>query len=130
MRKIGLAGAVVLGLAGAVNGADAVEGIWQTQVDDGAYAHVTISGCGAKLCGVISRTFNSDGEYDSENLGKPIVWDMVPRNSGKYGDGRIWQPSTDKIFRSKMTMSGDTLWVSGCVAGGLICKKQTWVRVQ
>lgn len=130
MKKFGMTVALVMGLAGGANAADAVEGVWQTQVDDGAYAHVTVSPCGAKLCGVISRTFNSDGEYASANIGKPIVWDMVPGNGGKYGSGRIWQPSTDKVFRSKMALSGDVLKVSGCVAGGLICKKQTWVRVQ
>ena len=28
--------------------ADPVEGLWKTQVDDGAYAYVTMSPCGAK----------------------------------------------------------------------------------
>lgn len=130
MKKLGILLALLVGFGGAAFAADPAEGIWQTQVDDGAFAYVTIAPCGAKLCGVISRTFNSDGEYASENIGKPIVWDMVPGNGGKYGSGRIWQPSTDKVFKSKMTLSGNTLRVAGCVAGGLICKKQTWSRVQ
>ena len=106
--------------------ADPVEGVWQTQVDDGAYAHVAIAPCGAKLCGTIARTFNAGGEYASPNIGKPIVWDMVAKGDGAYGDGKIWQPSTDKIYRSKMALSGNTLKVSGCV--GPICKGQTWSR--
>ena len=108
--------------------ADPVEGIWKTQVDDGAYAHVTVAPCGAKLCGVISRTFNSTGEYKSANLGKKLVWDMQAKGSGSYKSGKIWQPSTDKVFKSKMALSGNTLKVSGCV--GPICKKQTWSRVK
>ena len=46
----------------------------------------------------------------------------------RNGKGKIWQPSTDKVFASKMTLEGDTLYVSGCVA--IICKKQTWTRVK
>ena len=107
--------------------ADPVEGLWKTQVDDGAYAYVTMSPCGAKLCGVISRTFNSTGEYKSANIGKKLVWDMQAIGSGRYKRGKIWQPSTDKVFKSKMSLSGNTLKVSGCV--GPICKKQTWSRV-
>jgi uncharacterized protein (DUF2147 family) len=120
--------AAALCLAATAALADPVEGIWQTQVDDGAYAYVKIAPCGAKICGTIARTFNSEGEYASANIGKQLVWDMVPEGDGKYGDGKIWQPSTDKVYRSKMDLSGDRLKVSGCV--GPICKKQTWARIQ
>lgn len=113
-------------LAGAAS-ADPVEGTWKTQVDDGAYAYVDIAACGTNFCGVIARTFKTGGEYKSENLGKQLVWDMAAKGSGKYGGGKIWQPSKDKVYKSKMTLSGDVLKVSGCV--GPICKKQTWSRV-
>ncbi|GAA6149051.1 DUF2147 domain-containing protein [Pseudooceanicola nitratireducens] len=126
MRKTILSLALILS-AGAAH-ADPVEGIWKTQVDDGAYAHVTIAPCGGALCGTISRTFNADGEYKSANLGKKLVWDMQSKGGGDYRDGKIWQPSTDKVFKSKMALSGNTLKVSGCV--GPICKKQTWSRVK
>ncbi len=128
MKKLFMAIAFVMGFAGAAL-ADPVEGVWKTQVDDGAYAYVTFAPCGDKLCGVISRTFNSDGEYKSENIGRNLVWDMVPKGNGKYGDGKIWQPSKDRVFSSKMQLSGNKLFVRGCVAL-VICKKQTWTRVQ
>ncbi|MGI3166304.1 DUF2147 domain-containing protein [Pseudooceanicola sp. 200-1SW] len=127
MFKALVAAALVAVGAGAAL-ADPVEGIWKTEVDDGSYAHVTFAPCGAALCGVISRTFNSSGEYQSENRGKPIVWDMQAAGEGKYGDGKIWQPSTGKVYRSKMELAGDVLRVAGCV--GPICKKQTWTRVR
>ncbi|MDA7425230.1 DUF2147 domain-containing protein [Thalassococcus lentus] len=126
MKTLALAAAFVLGAGAAM--ADPVQGVWKTQVDDGAYAHVTMSACGSKICGVISRTFNSSGEYKSANLGKRLVWDMVPSGSGSYKSGKIWQPSTGKTYKSKMALSGNTLKVSGCV--GPICKKQTWSRVK
>ena len=127
MKKLVFAAVLtVAGAAGAM--ADPVLGVWKTQVDDGNYAHVTFSTCGANLCGVISRTFNSEGEWQSANIGKKLVWDMEARGGGSYKGGKIWQPSTDKIYKSKMSLSGDTLKVSGCV--GPICKKQTWSRVK
>lgn len=125
MRKSILTTALILSAGAAL--ADPVEGNWKTQVDDGAYAYVTIAPCGANYCGKISRTFNASGEYKSANLGKNLVWDMKSEGSGKYSGGKIWQPSTGKVFKSKMDLSGNTLKVSGCV--GPICKKQTWSRV-
>jgi len=127
MRKTILAAAIALVSAGAAM-ADPVLGVWKTQVDDGNYAHITMSNCGSNVCGVISRTFNGSGEFKSENIGKQLVWDMAPQGKGYYKSGKIWQPSTDKVYKSKMTLSGNTLKVSGCV--GPICKKQTWSRVQ
>lgn len=127
MKRVLTAAALVVGLAGAAS-ADPVMGVWKTQVDDGAYAHVTFSKCGAALCGAISRTFNASGEYKSENIGKKLVWDMSPNGGGKYSGGKIWQPSTGKVYKSKMTLKGSTLKVAGCV--GPICKKQTWSRVK
>ena len=127
MKRMVMALALSVGMAAPAL-ADVVEGVWKTQVDDGAYAHVTISQCGAALCGVISRTFNASGEYKSENIGKKLVWDMQPNGGGKYSGGKIWQPSTGKVYKSKMQMSGESLKVSGCV--GPICKKQSWTRVK
>ncbi len=119
--------AVVMLMAGAAV-ANPVEGVWKTQEDEGAYAHVAFAPCGDKLCGVIARTFKDGGEYASANIGKPLVWDMAADGGGAYSGGKIWQPSSDKVYTSKMALSGDSLKVSGCV--GPICKKQTWARVK
>lgn len=124
-----LAGAVLAAsIAAPAFAADPVVGTWKTQVDDGAYAHVSIKECGAQICGTIARSFNSSGEFVSANKGKNLVWDMVPAGNGAYKNGKVWQPSTGKTFRSKMALSGNSLQVSGCV--GPICKKQTWTRVK
>lgn len=126
MKTIIAATAALVFSAGAAL-ADPVAGTWQTQVDDGAYAYIEMAPCGDKICGVIARTFDSTGETKSANIGKQLVWDMVAKGNGSYSKGKIWQPSKDKIYKSKMSLSGDTLKVSGCV--GPICKKQTWARI-
>ncbi|MEO0924159.1 MAG: DUF2147 domain-containing protein, partial [Pseudomonadota bacterium] len=37
-------------------------------------------------------------------------------------------PDRDKVYKSKMSLSGNALKVSGCVA--VICRSQNWVRVK
>ncbi len=131
MRKFALTAAVVLGVAAPAL-ADPVEGVWKTQPgDEGNYAHVQISSCGSKICGTIARTFDASGkEVASSNVGKRMIWDMEPRGDGYYAGGKIWAPDRDKTYRSKMQLNGNSLKVSGCVLGGVICRGQTWARVQ
>lgn len=124
--KLALAG---FALSAGAAMADPVHGVWKTEVDDGAYAHVTIGECGGKICGTISRTFDSDGEYQSKNLGKQIIRGMVPQGGGKYA-GQVWRPSNNKLYKGKLQLSGNSLKMSGCVAGGLLCSSQTWQRIQ
>lgn len=127
MKRLLILAATLFGLATAASAQDAI-GVWQTEVDDGSYAHITISPCGSAVCGVISRTFNSDGEYQSANIGKTLVIDMVPQGGGAY-EGRVWRPSNNKIYIGKMDVSGNSLRLRGCVAGGLLCSSQTWARI-
>ncbi|MBZ0129462.1 MAG: DUF2147 domain-containing protein [Rhodobacteraceae bacterium] len=128
MKK--LIASLVAGLfvAGAAQAADPVEGMWQTEVDDGSYAYIDVRPCADKICGWIKRTFNSNGEYASENLGKMLVINMEPQGNNHY-TGNVWRPSNDKIYIGKIDLDGNTLYLKGCVAGGLLCSKQTWKRV-
>lgn len=38
--------AAILALTATAAAADPIEGVWQTQPDDGAFAHVTVAPCG------------------------------------------------------------------------------------
>ncbi len=115
--------------ATAAQAADPIEGVWKTQPDDGAFAHVRMAPCGPALCGVIARTFDDNGEFASDNIGKTLVIDMVPQGGGQY-TGRVWRPSNDRIYIGKMALKGDSVDLSGCVMGGLLCSRQTWTRVK
>jgi uncharacterized protein (DUF2147 family) len=129
MKRLILAAALSVMAAGAAMAADPAVGVWKTQPDDGAYAHVKMTPCGAEICGTMMRTFNDDGEYKSPNLGKQLVIGMVPDGKGNYA-GKVWRPSNDKIYIGKMTVAGDNLKLSGCIAGGLLCSKQSWSRLK
>ncbi|PRX35234.1 Uncharacterized conserved protein, DUF2147 family [Meinhardsimonia xiamenensis] len=130
MKRLVLAFAMLLGLALPAAAADPVEGLWKTEADDGAYAYVRMAPCGQYICGVIERTFNASGEYDSPNKGKVLVINMEPKGNGSYR-GKVWRPSNNKIYIGKMDLQGpDRLKLRGCVAGGLLCSSQTWTRVK
>ena len=115
-------------VAAGTAGADPLVGTWQTEPDDGAFAHVQIAPCGANFCGTIARTFKDGTEYTSPNKGKTLVIDMAPQGEGKY-QGQVWRPSNDKIYLGKIALDGDSMRLSGCVAGGLLCSKQSWARI-
>ena len=105
-------------------------GTWQTEVDDGAFAYISMAPCGANVCGTIARTFQNGGtEYQSENIGRKIVIDMSPSGDGNY-KGKVWRPSNNKTYIGKMAVNGDRLTLKGCVAGGLLCASQKWARVK
>ncbi|SDD20780.1 Uncharacterized conserved protein, DUF2147 family [Paracoccus isoporae] len=128
MKTFALAAAIsLLGAASAM--ADPIEGLWQTQPDEGAFAHVQIGACGNAYCGTITRTFKGTTAYDSPNIGKQIVIGMAPQGGGNY-KGKVLRPADGKIYNGKATVSGNQMSLAGCVAGGLICKSQNWVKLQ
>ncbi|MCV6602310.1 MAG: DUF2147 domain-containing protein [Cohaesibacter sp.] len=109
--------------------ADPVFGNWKTQPGDtGAYAHVKIGPCGSNICGTITKVVGKKTGKASP-VGKLIIKNMKAKGSGSYGGGTIWAPDKDKTYSSKMSLKGKTLSVSGCVAGGLLCRSQKWTRL-
>ncbi|MEZ5865135.1 MAG: DUF2147 domain-containing protein [Geminicoccaceae bacterium] len=105
MRKLLLATAVAA-LPAAALAAD-VDGVWKSEAnDDGAY-RITMAPCAADAaltCGTISKAVTKDGDDPTyANLGKPIVENMKAEGDGNYSDGTIWDPESDKTYKSKMT---------------------------
>ena len=134
MKRLFLAAIVTLLTAGFVQ-ADPIYGIWQTVADDnGKFGHIEVKDCDGKICGTLIRSFDETGKaYDSENVGKMVIWDMKPRGKGKYRGGKIWAPDRDKIYKSKLLLSGDELKVSGCmlIVSPFSCRDGgTWKRVK
>jgi uncharacterized protein (DUF2147 family) len=127
MKKL-MMSAIALMTAAGIAAADPLEGLWQTEPDDGAFAHVQIEPCGANFCGKIVRSFKDGAEFQSPNRGKTLVIDMAPQGGGNY-EGKVWRPSNDKIYLGKIALNGDSIKLRGCIAGGLLCSKQTWARV-
>lgn len=130
MKKFALSVAALIVSAGA-SLADPVEGVWKTQPGDtGGYLYVAVSKCGEAICGVIQQAYKKDGAVSSgyAHVGKRMLWDMKSKGEGSYAGGKIWAPDRDKTYKSKMSLKGSSLKVSGCVA--VICRSQTWTRVK
>ncbi|MEO0958668.1 MAG: DUF2147 domain-containing protein [Pseudomonadota bacterium] len=131
-RPVALTSAVVMTLMASSAAADGALGTWKTEAkDDGRYLHVTVAPCenGADtLCGTIAGAF---GGADEGNIGRRILWDMEPDGENAWDGGKVWAPDDDKTYSGKMELkSADTLELSGCVLGGLICRGQDWARVE
>jgi uncharacterized protein (DUF2147 family) len=125
-----LATLAALALLASPAAAQEVRGLFQTAPnDDGNVGHVEFYDCDGLTCGRLVRSFDAGGTpIQSPNAGKNIVWDMEDQGDGSFGKGRIWDPGADKTYRSKMTLDGDQLKVSGCI--GPICRANTWIRVR
>jgi len=91
---------------------------------------VLIEECGDALCGKIVNAYNLENEVtaDYEHVGKQMLWDMKASGTSSWKKGKIWDPSKDKTYKSKMSLNGDTLSVSGCVL--IVCRAQDWIRVK
>ena len=109
--------------------ADPIEGLWQTEADEGAFALVQVVPCGAAFCGTIVKTYRGRNQFASPNVGKQIVIGMTPSGNGSY-KGRVLRPADNRIYNGKATVAGKSMSLAGCVAGGLICKSQTWTRLK
>ena len=106
-------------------------GIWKTEpVANIGYLYINIEPCNEHLCGTITSAFNPEGEPNLayEHLGKDMVWNMSQKSEMSWGGGKIWDPRGSKIYKSKMTVDGDLLRVSGCFL--MFCSGQDWVRVK
>lgn len=129
MKTLVIAAAIAVIGAGAAL-ADPVFGTWKTIPDDnGNFGHIEVAACGAKICGVLVKSFDTSGaEMQSPNTGKKIIWGMKNKGGGDYGGGKVWSPDRDKTYSGKMQLSGSSLKIKGCILG--ICRDGgTWNRV-
>ena len=129
MKRTLIALAAIFAFAGMAS-ADPIEGTWQTQPDEGSVGHIQVTPCGNRFCGTKVRTFDTSGTpVQSPTDGVQIVRSMLPQGGGRY-TGEVYRPANEKVYSGKASVSGNQMTLSGCVAGGLICKSQTWVKVQ
>ncbi|MFY0681158.1 MAG: DUF2147 domain-containing protein [Thalassovita sp.] len=100
-----------------------IKGTWQTEPSDGVSLDVQIESCGKALCG---HVVGVNGGGDAALIGTQIIKEMTGSAADGYAGGKIFAPDTGKWYRSKISHSGRNISVSGCVAGGLICRSQIW----
>jgi uncharacterized protein (DUF2147 family) len=107
-------------------------GTWLTQSGD---TRVRIARCGAVYCGtIVTSTYQKDTNNSDPALrerpivGVRMIWDAKPEGDGF--SGQLYNPQDGRTYTGKLkVMTPATLQLSGCVLGGLICRSQTWTKV-
>ncbi|WP_423228893.1 DUF2147 domain-containing protein [Sphingomonas jatrophae] len=130
---------LALALAAAGQPADAVIGRWKTGNRNGV---VQIDRCGNSVCGrlvtsdgirtnpALTDANNSDASLRNRPLkGVSLLSGFKAEGGGVWNGGKIYNPEDGKTYTAKLTPSGDTLKVRGCVFVPL-CKTQTWTRLR
>jgi uncharacterized protein (DUF2147 family) len=141
MRRHFLAAAALVALAGSALAADPA-GMWLTQSGN---SRIRLADCGGALCGTIvwlkepndpdtgkpkTDKNNSDASKRSRPLiGVQIVLGMKPAGTDKWS-GQVYNAEDGKTYSGNLTFSGgNSLQLQGCALGGLVCKGQTWTKV-
>jgi uncharacterized protein (DUF2147 family) len=117
-------------------------GTWLTQ---GGNSRIKVADCGGALCGTIvwlkepndpdtgkakTDKNNSDSAKRSRPLmGVQIVLGMKPDGADKW-KGQVYNAEDGKTYSGNLSYSGgNSLQLQGCALGGLVCKGQTWTKV-
>ena len=135
-RAVGLAAAVAAMttmLSGAAFAGDP-SGTW---LSESGKTKVRMAPCGAAFCGTIlwvkgpeQNDVNNPNaaRHDKPLVGSTMIYDMKP--DGDAFKGSLYDYSSGKTYTGKLKANGDTLALSGCVLGGLICQSENWSRAK
>jgi uncharacterized protein (DUF2147 family) len=120
-----------------------LSGTWLTE---GGTATVRLTSCGGAVCGTIialkqpndpdtgkPQTDRNNADANLRNrrvIGIQIVLGMKPSGGANRWSGRVYNAEDGETYTGNITMqTPNTLKLEGCVLGGMICKGQTWTRV-
>lgn len=125
----------------AIASAQSPEGTWTT-IDDKSGAKravVRLSVSGNTLSGTIVKVYPQAGDtgvcskcpgaFKGKKIqGLGFIWGLKDQGNGEWGGGSILDPKTGKVYKAKMTMKGNKLYVRGYVGISALGRTQTWVR--
>jgi len=99
--------------------ADSANGTWLR--DNGA--HVLAFDCGGGLGLKVIKS------PEANKVGKTIMCGAKKSGENKW-KGAVLNLDDGQKYSGSVTLNGDSLTLSGCVLGGIICKNDTWSRVK
>lgn len=116
-------------------------GTWTT-IDDKTGAKravVTLSISNGTLSGTIVKVYpqpgdtgvcmNCPGAFKGKKVqGLGFIWGLKDQGNGVWSGGSILDPKTGKIYKAKVTIEGNKLYVRGYLGVSLLGRTQTWVR--
>lgn len=116
-------------------------GTWTT-IDDKTgtkRAVVRVSVSGGTLNGTIVKVFPQPGDtgicskcpgaFKGKKIaGLTFLWGLKDEGNGEWSGGSILDPKTGKVYKAKVTLKGNKLYVRGYVGVSLLGRTQVWVR--
>jgi len=116
-------------------------GTWTT-IDDKTgqkRAVVRVNVSGGNLSGTIVKVFPQAGDTGicskcpGAFKGKPIkgmtfVWGLKDKGNGVWEGGQILDPKSGKVYKAKITLQGNKLYVRGYFGVSALGRTQVWVR--
>lgn len=112
MKRLIIAAAGLAAMTGMALAAEPIEGTWKRP--NGTL--IQYAGSGGTFCGTVLT-----GEYKGKSIG-------CMSGSGASYKGKVNKLDEGKTYNGKASVSGNSLKLSGCVLGGVICKSETLAR--
>ena len=106
-----------------------------TYLSESGETRVRIAKCGQSYCGTIISVQGDAKDAnnpDTSLRGRSLVGIQMISNIQPSGDGftgQLYNYKDGKTYTGKMTFAGKSMQLSGCVLGGLICRSQTWAKL-
>lgn len=136
MRKLfAAAAAAICAVSSFAGTADAQTGqptgVWRNPRNT---VHVRIQPCGRDMCGTVvwasARAQQKARAAGTPNLIGAQLFRRLQRQDAGSWQGRVFVPDLQRTVPGRLRVRGpNAVEASGCVAGGLICRSQTWTRV-
>lgn len=107
-----------------------------TFVSQSGDTRVRFADCGGQICGTIVAARGATTDEKNENpslrnralVGIRMIT-MRPSGANAW-QGSLYNFQDGKTYSGRMTMpNANSMSLSGCVLGGLVCRSQTWTRV-
>ncbi|ATU93632.1 hypothetical protein BLM14_03600 [Phyllobacterium zundukense] len=105
-----------------------------TYVNESGRTKVRLSECDAGLCGTVvwmKQPVNDVNNPDVSKRDRSVVGlqavTLKPTGEGNYA-GTLYDTESGKTYSGKAKFSDQSVELSGCVLGGLICKASVWRR--
>ena len=131
LRGLAFAFAAAAAVGGAKAGATSIEGIWQNR---NATLEVRIVPCGRHYCGIVVGARGeavADARLSGTQrlVGTQVLKDYAPAADGLWR-GSVFVPELGRHLSSRIRfLDADTVQLSACALGGLICKTKVWHRL-
>jgi uncharacterized protein (DUF2147 family) len=94
--------------------ADSVDGLWlRPKTGKQVQSYACEGGLGLKVV----------------ETGQVIMCGAKAKGGNRY-DGTLTSTEDGKQYNGSVTLAADSLKLSGCILGGIICKSETWSRVK